>query len=96
MHGWQDNYMTVKQHVEVQGRDLALTNLDKVLYPGSSVTKAQVIDYYIRVSKWLLPHFENLPVTMQTPSSRRGVAALKKKGDGPNHDPSWTLRSVTR
>ena len=38
--------MAAKQFVEVEGRRLALTNLDKVLYAGSRFTKAQVIDYY--------------------------------------------------
>jgi len=33
------------QHVEIEGRSLALTNLDKVLYPATGFTKAQVIDY---------------------------------------------------
>jgi bifunctional non-homologous end joining protein LigD len=43
-----------KQYVEVEGQRLALSNLDKVLYPGSGFTKGEVIDYYIRVSRWLL------------------------------------------
>ena len=45
-----------KQHVEVEGRSLALSNLDKVLYPGDGFTKAQIIDYYIRIAPWLPPH----------------------------------------
>jgi bifunctional non-homologous end joining protein LigD len=46
----------LKQHVEVEGRDLALTNLEKVLYPTGAFTKAHVIDYYVRIAPWLLPH----------------------------------------
>jgi bifunctional non-homologous end joining protein LigD len=56
--------MPAKQYVEVEGQRLALSNLDKVLYPGSGFTKGEVIDYYIRVSRWLLPHFADRPVTM--------------------------------
>src|SRR4051812_13670673 len=37
--------------------------LDKVLYPGNRFTKAQVIDYYVRVAPWLLPHYARHPVT---------------------------------
>ena len=48
--------MAVKQQVVVEGKPLTLTNLDKVLYPGNGFTKAHVIDYYMKVSKFLLPH----------------------------------------
>jgi DNA primase len=80
--------MTAKQHVEVERRDLALTNLDKVLYPGGSVTKAHVIDYYIRISKWLLPHFERRSVTMlRFPDGVHGKAFYEK--DAPKYTPAW-------
>src|ERR1700759_1008859 len=69
----------VKQHVEVEGRTIALTNLDKVLYSGSQFTKAQVIDYYIRVAPALLPHFENRPVTLNRfPDGVNGNAFYEK------------------
>ena len=42
--------------VEVEGRQLKLSNLDKVLYPAVGFTKAQVIDYYTRVAPALVPH----------------------------------------
>ena len=71
--------MAAAQHVEVEGRRLALTNLDKVLYPGNGFTKAHVIDYYTRVAKWLLPHFAGRPVTMQRfPDGVRGKAFYEK------------------
>jgi hypothetical protein len=38
----------------LMARQIALTNLDKVLYPGSGFTEAHVIDYYIQVANWLL------------------------------------------
>ena len=43
-------------HVEVEGRELSLSNLDKVLYPEVGFTKGQVIDYYTRIAPVLLPH----------------------------------------
>jgi len=46
-----------KQTVEVEGRPVNLSNLDKILYPGDGFTKGQVIDYYIRIAPWLLPHY---------------------------------------
>ena len=35
------------------------------MYPAGRVTKAQVIDYYLRVSSWLLPHLKDRPVTLK-------------------------------
>lgn len=51
------------QVVEVGGRRLRLTNLDKVLYPEAGTTKAEVIDYYSRIAPWMLPHLAGRPVT---------------------------------
>ncbi len=44
--------------VEVDGRSLKLSNLDKVLYPDVGFTKGQVIDYYVRIAPALLPHLK--------------------------------------
>lgn len=80
--------MTAKQQVEVEGRRLTLSNLDKVLYPGNEFTKAHVIDYYIKVSKWLIPHFANRPVTVNRfPDGVRGKAFYEK--DAPDFLPEW-------
>jgi len=37
-----------KHHLTVDGRQVSLSNLDKVLYPGTRFTKGQVMDYHIR------------------------------------------------
>ena len=80
--------MAVKQHVDVEGKPLTLSNLDKVLYPGNGFTKAHVIDYYIKVSKVLLPHFSRRPVTLNRfPDGVRGRAFYEK--DTPDYLPSW-------
>src|SRR5947208_2081671 len=50
--------------IRVGKRTLSVSNLDKVLYPAGKFIKAQVIDYYSRVSPYLLPHFKNRPVTL--------------------------------
>ncbi len=89
----QDIYMPAKQEVDVEGRRLVLTNLDKVLYPGSAYTKAHVIDYYMRVAKWLLPHFAAHPVTLQRfPDGVRGKAFYEK--DAPKYTPAWVTAPV--
>src|SRR3984957_9794335 len=51
--------------VQVDGRDLTLTNLAKVLYPADSFTKAEVLDYYQRISPVLLPHVAGRPMTLK-------------------------------
>jgi bifunctional non-homologous end joining protein LigD len=51
--------------VQVDGRDLTLTNLAKVLYPADGFTKAEVLDYYQRISPVLLPHVAGRPMTLK-------------------------------
>ena len=50
--------------VQIDGRTLTLTNLAKVLYPADGFTKAEVLDYYQRVSTVLLPHIAGRPRTL--------------------------------
>jgi bifunctional non-homologous end joining protein LigD len=56
---------TQKIQVQVDGRKLVLSNLDKVLYPAARFTKAQVIDYYQRIAPVLLPHIAGRTVTIK-------------------------------
>jgi bifunctional non-homologous end joining protein LigD len=51
--------------VEIEGKHLSLTNLDKVLYPKTGFTKGQVIDYYARIAPVLLPHLKDHPLTLK-------------------------------
>lgn len=51
------------QLVSIGGRRLRLTNLDKVLYPASGTTKAEVIDYYTRIAPTMIPQIAGRPVT---------------------------------
>jgi len=53
------------QHVDVGGRRLKLTNLEKVLYPKAGFTKGQVIDYYARIAPVLVPHLRGKPLTLK-------------------------------
>lgn len=77
-----------QQHLTIGGHDVAVTNLEKVLYPEAHFTKAQVIDYYIRVSEYLLPHFHKRPVTLKRyPSGIHGQFFYEK--DEPSFAPDW-------
>ena len=57
--------MSKPEVVEVDGKHLSLTNLDKVLYPATGFTKGQVIDYYARIAPVLLPHLAGRPLTLK-------------------------------
>lgn len=76
-----------KVTVEVEGRKLAVSNLDKVLYPEAGFTKAQVIDYYQRIAPVLLPHIAGRPVTIKRyPDGVDGKFFFQK--NAPAH-PDW-------
>ena len=49
--------------IEVQGKQLKLSNLEKVLYPAAGFTKQQVIDYYVRIAPAILPHLAGRALT---------------------------------
>ena len=57
--------MSKPQIVEIDGRHLSLTNLDKVLYPAAGFTKGQVIDYYARIAPALVPHLAGRALTLK-------------------------------
>lgn len=42
-----------------------LTNLDKIYWPGEKITKGDLIEYYSEVSRWILPHLKDRPVTLK-------------------------------
>ena len=74
--------------VEVQGRRLTLSNLEKVLYPQAGFTKAQLIDYYARIAPALLPHLRDRPLTMKRyPDGVEGELFYQK--NCPGHRPAW-------
>ena len=54
-----------RSELRVGNRTLEVSNLDKVLYPAAGFTKAQVIDYYIRIARVLLPHLKDRPLTLK-------------------------------
>jgi bifunctional non-homologous end joining protein LigD len=80
--------MAKEQVVEINGRRLKLSNLDKVLYPAVGFTKGQVIDYYVRIAPVLLPHLRDRPLTMKRyPEGVNGMFFYEKSC--PKHRPEW-------
>ena len=74
--------------VEIEGRRLSLSNLDKVLYPVPGFTKGHVIDYYSRVAPALLPHLRGRPLTLKRyPNGVEAQYFYEKQC--PSHRPDW-------
>ena len=79
--------------VDVEGRHLSLSNLDKVLYPETGFTKGEVIDYYTRIAPVLLPHLAHRPLTVKRYPNGVDAAFFFEK-NAPRGTPSW-VRTVT-
>ncbi|MBV9214333.1 MAG: DNA ligase D [Actinobacteria bacterium] len=74
--------------VTIDGCDVRLSNLEKVMYPSAGFTKGQVIDYYARVSPVLLPHLGGRPLTLKRyPDGVEGQFFYEKQC--PSHRPDW-------
>jgi bifunctional non-homologous end joining protein LigD len=72
----------------IGGRALALSNLDKALYPQAAFTKGDVLNYYARVAGALLPHLKDRAVTLKRfPDGVEGVFFYQKRC--PIHRPPW-------
>jgi bifunctional non-homologous end joining protein LigD len=83
------------REVEVDGRELKLTNLDKVLYPKAGFTKGEMIDYYARVAEALIPHLEGRAVTLRRfPEGVEDLEAAFFEKRCPKHRPDW-MKTVT-
>jgi len=76
------------REVRIGSRQLRLVNLGKVLYPQARFTKAQVIDYYLRISGALLPHLRDRPLTLKRyPNGVDQPYFYEKRC--PKHRPPW-------
>lgn len=74
--------------VEINGKRLKLSNLDKVLWPEVGFTKGQMIDYYVRIAPVLLPHLRGRPLTLKRyPNGVNGMHFYEK--NCPGHRPEW-------
>lgn len=75
--------------IEVEGRHLSVSNLDKVLYPEAGFTKADVIWYYVHIAPVLLPHVRGRPLTMtRYPNGVTGESFYEKHSA--RKAPEWT------
>jgi bifunctional non-homologous end joining protein LigD len=79
---------TNEVQVDVDGRTLSISNLDKVLYPRTGTTKGEVLNYYAQVSPVLLPHLRDRAVTrIRWPHGVEKASFFEK--NAPAGTPSW-------
>src|SRR5580698_1480945 len=74
--------------IEVQGKQLKLSNLEKVLYPATGFTKQQVIDYYVRVAPVMVPHLAGRALTRKRYPNGVDEEFFYEK-NAPQHRPDW-------
>jgi bifunctional non-homologous end joining protein LigD len=79
---------STKATVEVDGRELRLSNLAKVLYPRAGFTKREVIEYYAEVAPVLIGHLEGRPLTVKRWPDGVDASAFFQK-HAPAHRPQW-------
>jgi bifunctional non-homologous end joining protein LigD len=81
-------YKPTRVEVAVDGRELGLTSLEKVMYPAAGFTKAQVIDYYQRIAPAMLPHLKGRPLTrVRWPHGTGDMSFFEKRA--PAGTPPW-------
>lgn len=86
-----ERYVPSVTRVEVAGRRLRLTSLEKVMYPATETTKGEVLDYYARIAEVLLPHLADRPVTrVRWPHGVEDQMFFEK--NLPSGAPSWLPR----
>ena len=83
--------MTKKQQIEVDGRELTISNVDKVYLPENGFTKGEVITFYSDIADAILPHLRDRPLTLKRyPDGITGEHFYEK--NAPKHTPPWVKR----
>ncbi|WP_020107120.1 ATP-dependent DNA ligase [Nocardia sp. 348MFTsu5.1] len=83
--------MPSRNTLEVDGHSIAVTHLDKVIYPATGTIKAQVIEYYNTIADVMLPHLRDRPVTRKRwPDGVESTPFFEK--NLPGHAPEWLGR----
>ena len=83
--------MPKREHVEVDGRELALSNLNKVFFPENGFTKGEVIAFYSEIAATIVPHLRDRPLTLKRyPDGIEGEHFYEK--NAPSHTPAWVKR----
>jgi bifunctional non-homologous end joining protein LigD len=85
------------RQVEVDGRELKLTNLDKVLYPKTGFSKGEMVDYYAKVAAAMVPHLKGRAVTLRRfPEGVDDLDSAFFEKRCPKHRPKWVKTTNVR
>ena len=80
--------MPVERVVKLNGHEVEVSSLDKVIFPDDGVTKGDLIEFYQRIARFMLPHVKDHPVTMQRFTNGIGEAGFYHK-EMPEYFPDW-------
>ncbi|HEY5744402.1 MAG TPA: non-homologous end-joining DNA ligase, partial [Terrimicrobiaceae bacterium] len=83
--------MAKREHIQIDGRELVISNLGKVFFPENGFTKGQVIAFYSAISETILPHLRDRPLTLKRYPDGIGGEHFYEK-NAPSHTPSWVKR----
>jgi len=79
--------------LKLNGKQVALTNQQKIYWPAEKITKGQLVDYYLSVAQYLLPHLKDRPLSLHRfPNGIQGLSFYQKDMDV-EHLPTW-IKSV--
>ena len=74
--------------LSIAGKEITVTNLEKVWWPDEGITKGEVINYYVEIAPWLLPHLAGRPLVLtRYPNGWAGKSFYQKHT--PGHAPAW-------
>jgi len=79
--------------IHVGGHDIKVTHGDRVVFPGSGVTKREMVEHYARVASAMLPYLRGRPVSMQRVRENIDTQVFYQK-DAPDYFPDWIRREV--
>lgn len=88
-----------RELILIEGKELTLSHLDKILFPESGLHKADVLEYYVRIALYLLPHLKNRPLSLlRFPNGIKESGFWEKEApEGkPDWVPIWSHRSESR
>jgi len=77
--------------IDVDGHQISVTHLDKVIYPQTGTRKVEIIDYYNRIADVMIPHITRRPVTRKRWPDGVDAAPFFEK-NLPDHAPAWIER----
>lgn len=77
-----------KSEITIGGHTMPVSNLDKIWFPKSKITKGDILKYYYQVADYIIPHVKNHPLTMQRyPNGITGESFYQKNAG--EYFPSW-------